>query len=70
MTHADVNAAFNIAAASLHYMAGEHWNTGKRNPYRGEKELMRQIRTQLISPQPAPVVAPLNACENLFAVME
>jgi putative transposase len=70
VAHADVNAAFNIAAASLLNASGEclgHWE--QETVHVGKKELRRQIRAQLISQQPAPVLANLT-CENQLAVME
>jgi putative transposase len=71
IAHADVNAAFNIAAASLHNVSGEYLEHGNQESVRaGKKELSRQIRSQLISPQPAPVVADLTSCDNLLAVLE
>jgi hypothetical protein len=71
VAHADVNAAFNIAAASLRNASGEYLAHGEHDPARmGKKELRRQIRTHPGSLQPVPAVAQLNACENLLAVLE
>ena len=71
MAHADVNAAFNIAAASLRNASGEYLaHREQESVHMGKKELRRQIRSPLISLQPAPVVAHLTACENLLAVPE
>jgi putative transposase len=71
MAHADVNAAFNIAAASLHNASGEYLAHWEHKPVHiGKKELRRQIRAQGISEQPALVVANLTICENLLAVLE
>jgi putative transposase len=71
MANADVNAAFNIAATSLHHASGEYLAQGEPEPVRlGKKELRRQIKAHLISPQPVPVVASPDACGNLLAVPE
>ena len=71
VAHADVNAAFNIAAASLRNASGEylaHWE--HEAVHQGKKELRRQIRDQLASQEPAPVAATISCCENLLAVLE
>jgi hypothetical protein len=71
VAHADVNDAFNIAAAALHNASGEYLAHGEHEPVcNGKKESRRQIRTQLCSLQPVPAVARLDACENLLAVLE
>lgn len=71
VAHADVNAAFNIAAASLHTASGEYLAHGIQEPVHiGKKELRRQMRLHLITQQPAPVVTNLTSCENLLAVLE
>jgi len=71
VAHADVNAAFNIAAASLRNASGEYLAHGEHEPvHLGKKELQRQIRAQPGSLQPVPAVANLNPCENLLAVLE
>jgi hypothetical protein len=71
VAHADVNAAFNIAAASLRNASGEYLAHGEHEPVPlGKKELLRQIRTQPGSLQPVPAVANLYPCENLLAVLE
>jgi putative transposase len=71
VANADVNAAFNIAAASLRSASGEYLAYGEnKTACMGKKELHRQIRTQLKSPQPTPVIANLTGCENLLAVLE
>jgi hypothetical protein len=60
-----------IAAASLHYMNGDCREHGRPESVQvGKKDLRLQTQTQLISPEPAPVVPHLNACEKLLAVME
>jgi putative transposase len=70
VAHADVNAAFNIAAASLRNASGEYLAHGKpETVHVGKKELRRQIRTQVISEQPAPVVANCTSCENHLIVL-
>jgi putative transposase len=71
MAHADVNAAFNIAAASLRNTSGDYQAYGELESFHGEKkELRRQIRSQLISPQPVPVIAHYTSSENLLFVLE
>jgi len=71
MAHADVNAAFNIAAASLRNASGDYLAHWEHEPARiGKKELRRQIRSQVITQQSAPVVADLSRCQNLLAVLE
>lgn len=71
MAHADVNAAFNIAAASLRNASGKYLARGDHEPVsRGKKDLQRQIRTGLSVPQPALAVANFASCENLLAVLE
>jgi hypothetical protein len=60
-----------LQPASLDNMTGdcrEHWRSESAQVRK--KELRPQIRTQFISPQAAPVVAQLNACEKLLAVIE
>ena len=54
VAHADVNAAFNIAAASLQNASGEylaHWE--QETIHIGKKELRRQIRAQAEIMKPA-----------------
>jgi putative transposase len=72
MANADVNAAFNIAATSLRNAPGEVLAYGVYEPVHvGKKELQRQIQSQLILPQSAPVITDHTAsCENLLAVLE
>jgi transposase len=71
VAHADVNAAFNIAAASLRNVSGECLAQEKDEPVHiGKKELQKQIRVQLSSPQPAMAVAGITSGENLLAVLE
>ena len=71
VAHADVNAAFNIAAASLQNASGEflaHWQSGTEKV--GKKELLRQIREQPGATEPVLPVGDLVCCENLLAVLE
>jgi putative transposase len=71
IAHADVNAAFNIAAASLRNASGEylaHWE--QENVRIGKKELRRLIRTELAAPQPVLPTTEMTVCENLLAVLE
>ena len=71
VAHADVNAAFNIAAASLRNASGEslaHWE--HESVHLGKKELRRQIREQMALEKPALVAATVSCCENLLAVLE
>jgi putative transposase len=71
MAHADVNAAFNIAAASLGNGSGEYLAYGSREPaHIGKKELRRQIHAQLTAAQPVPAVTGLISGGNLLAVLE
>lgn len=71
IAHADVNAAFNIAAASLRNASGyclEYWEQEKVRT--GTKELRRQIRAQSGALQQGQVSADNIGCENLLAVLE
>lgn len=69
IAHADVNAAFNIAAASLKNATGEYLAHAEPSPAcMGGRELRRQIRGS-INPQVIPQV-PEFAQENLLAVLE
>ena len=71
VAHADVNAAFNIAAGSLQNASGEYLAHGEQETaHIGRKELRKQIRAQLSSQQPALTVADLTSGENLLAVLE
>jgi putative transposase len=71
VAHADVNAAFNIAAASLRNASGEFLaHLEQETPRIGKKELRRQIREELNTPQPELQVADITCCENLLAVLE
>ena len=71
MAHADVNAAFNIAAASLRTAAAECLVHRKNSEPAGKNELRRQSQPHARTPQPASVMnsyAP--PCTNLPAVLE
>jgi putative transposase len=71
VAHADVNAAFNIAAAAIRYASGECLVPWELESNRSErKELRRQFRNQLSSGRSSPPVADLTAGENLLAVLE
>ncbi len=71
MAHADVNAAFNIAAASLRTTSGEYPAYGDREPARmGKRELRQKIRAQLTPPQLIPAAAGFTGSGNLLAVLE
>ena len=74
LANADVNAAFNIAAASLRNASGEylaHWEHGP--VHIGKKELQRQIRylqAEQVPVPPAPIGTGLTSCTNMLAVLE
>jgi putative transposase len=71
MANADVNAAFNIAAASLRNVCGEylaHWEHGPAPV--GKKELCRQVRSLQDPVPPSPVAAELTSRDNMLAVLE
>jgi len=71
VAHADVNAAFNIAAASLLTATGEYLEFSNNEPVRiGNKELRRQIRSQVSPPQQVPAATDLPGSGNLLAVLE
>jgi putative transposase len=75
MAHADVNAAFNIAAASLRNASGEYLAHWEHQPARiGKKELKRQLRelqaSQAQVPPAAAAVAELTSGGNMLAVLE
>jgi putative transposase len=71
VAHADVNAAFNIAAASLSNPSGEylaHWV--QETIHIGKKELRRQIRAQAQCMNPGPGAPIRTGSENLLAALE
>jgi putative transposase len=69
VANADVNAAFNIAAASLRNASGEYLAHGELVPPRpAKKELKRQLRELQARVLPAPVAAELPA-GNMLAVL-
>ena len=71
MANADVNAACNIAAASLRNASGEYLAHWEHEPPRiGKKDLRRQIRSLLDPVLPAPVATEITSCDNLLAVLE
>jgi putative transposase len=71
VAHADVNAAFNIAAASLHNASMEYLAHGDQDTISlGRKEMRRQIRAQLIVTQQMPSPTDITSCENMLAVLE
>jgi putative transposase len=68
--HADINAAFNIAAASHGEVSGQNLAHVAREPtHIGKKELRRQIRAQEHEGHTGPVTI-ISGCENLLAVLE
>lgn len=72
MAHADVNAAFNIAAASLRNASGEYLAHGERETIRmGKKALHRQFRAREGVLQPVPITGShITSSENLLAVLD
>ena len=74
VANADVNAAFNIAAASLRNASGEYLAQQYHEPARiSKKELRRQIRALMAlqnSVPPVPVSAECPGSDNLLAVLE
>lgn len=71
VANADVNAAFNIAAASLRNASGEYLAQQYHEPARiGKKELRRQIRALVALQNTVPVAAEGNGGDNLLAVLE
>jgi hypothetical protein len=71
MANADVNAAFNIAAASLRNASGEYLAHWQHEPALvGKKELRRQIRSLQDPVPPSPVAAELTSWDNMLAVLE
>lgn len=71
VAHADVNAAFNIAAASLRNASGECLAYREESHARnGKKEMRRQIREQMKSALQPPPGSDNTRCINLFAVLE
>jgi len=74
VANADVNAAFNIAAASLRNASGEYLAQQYHEPARtGKKELRRQIRALMALQNqvaPVPVAAEATGSDNLLAVLE
>ena len=66
-----MNAAFNIAAASLRNASGEYLAHWEHQPARlGKKELKRQLREQKVLQVPAPAPAEITGSGNLLAVLE
>ncbi len=74
VANADVNAAFNIAAASLRNASGEYLAQQYHEPVRtGKKELRRQIRALMALQNqvtPVPVATESSGSDNLLAVLE
>lgn len=71
IAHADVNAAFNIAAASLRNISGEYLAHGEQvSIHIGKKELRKQIRAQADSMNPGQGIPVMTGSENLLAVLE
>ena len=75
VANADVNAAFNIAGASLRNASGEYLAHWERIPVRpGKKELRRQMQvlqqTLQVPILPVHAVTEVSGPENLLAVLE
>jgi putative transposase len=71
VAHADVNAAFNIAAGSLQSASGGCLEHGEQESLRREqKEERKEIRVRLSPPEPVPGGSDLTGGENLLAVLE
>jgi putative transposase len=71
MAHADVNAAFNIASASLRNVAAELLVQRENSEPVGKKDLKRQSQPHACTPQPAPVMSSYAVPSgNLSAVLE
>jgi putative transposase len=72
IAHADVNAAFNIAAASLRNVSGEYLAHWEQETVRiGKKELRRQIQAHTGAPEPVPIITShTTSSENLLAVLD
>ena len=73
VAHADVNAAFNIAAASLRTASGEYlaYTLLTDTPHVGKKEKRRLMREQMAAIQTMPEHAGNIACTgNILAVLE
>jgi hypothetical protein len=69
--HADVNAAFNIAAASLHNAAAECLVQRENSEPAWKNGLHRQVQTPICTPQPASVITSYAPpCANLPSVLE
>jgi putative transposase len=68
--HADVNAAFNISAASLNYSSAEYLVWGQQIPLYIDKEILRERWVQKTNPQTAPVVTCLAKNGSWSAVPE
>jgi putative transposase len=71
IAHADVNAAFNIAAAARCYTSGEGQAEKEQEPVRmRRKELRRQIKAHLIPHHLVPGATEITISDNLLAVLE
>lgn len=71
VAHADVNAAFNIAAASLRTATGGYLAYANNEPVRtGKKELRRQNRSRISPLQPGSTATNPSGSGNLLAVLE
>ena len=71
VAHADVNAAFNIAAASLKNAVHDNISGKETEGFRiSKKEMRRLARVQTDPVFPAPVMMDSSCCDNLLAVLE
>ncbi len=71
VAHADVNAAFNIAAASLRNAVLDRISMRDKEGFRlSKKEMRRQVRVQTDPVISAPVIMEGSTCDNLLAVLE
>lgn len=71
MAHADVNAAFNIAATSLGNISRVYLAHGEQETSRFRQKALRgKNRSQLVFTQPAPADTNFSLCENPLAVPE
>ncbi len=70
VAHADVNAAFNIASASLRNASGDYLAHRNQAAVRaGEKELRRRVHELTNAQQPA-IITDFDSGENLLAILE
>ncbi len=71
VAHADVNAAFNIAAASLRNAVNDSISVMEKEGFRlSKKEMRRRARVQAGPVFSAPAITDRSCCDNLLAVLE